>query len=226
MSYIGTSKIGKMFLGGTEIAKAYLGSNLVYQNKPYDAEVEYLESTGTQYIDTGAILNSESDIIDIDFMITQGSSNTKGVFGCRLNASSNNISILKSSSNSIVVDVNNGNYSTYRINSLQDAINTRCNIHIERGYKYIMYNGVLMASSNTMSQIFSTNAPAFVFAVVNVTAKSCLRLYTLQLSRNNIAFIDLIPVRCGTTGYMYDRVSGQLFGNAGTGDFIVGPDKS
>ena len=36
--------------------------------------------------------------------------------------------------------------------------------------------------------------------------------------------MNLIPVRCGTTGYMYDSVSGTLFGNAGTGDFIVGTD--
>jgi hypothetical protein len=35
----------------------------------------------------------------------------------------------------------------------------------------------------------------------------------------------MIPVRIGTTGYMYDRVSGQLFGNAGTDDFILGNDK-
>ena len=32
MSYIGTTKIGKMFLGDTEIAKAYLGTELVFQN--------------------------------------------------------------------------------------------------------------------------------------------------------------------------------------------------
>ena len=31
MSYIGSTKIGRMFLGGTEIAKAYLGSVLVFQ---------------------------------------------------------------------------------------------------------------------------------------------------------------------------------------------------
>lgn len=31
MSYIGTTKIGKMFLGNTEIAKAYLGTELVFQ---------------------------------------------------------------------------------------------------------------------------------------------------------------------------------------------------
>lgn len=33
-----------------------------------------------------------------------------------------------------------------------------------------------------------------------------------------------LPYDVGTVGYMYDRVSGQLFGNAGTGDFILGPD--
>ena len=31
MSYIGTTKIGKMYLGNTEIAKAYLGNDLVFQ---------------------------------------------------------------------------------------------------------------------------------------------------------------------------------------------------
>ena len=34
------------------------------------------------------------------------------------------------------------------------------------------------------------------------------------------------PVRVGTTGYLYDSVSGNLFGNEGTGDFILGNDKT
>ena len=38
--------------------------------------------------------------------------------------------------------------------------------------------------------------------------------------------LDIIPVRVGDVGYLYDRVSGQLFGNSGTGEFIVGPDKT
>lgn len=29
-----------------------------------------------------------------------------------------------------------------------------------------------------------------------------------------------------TEGAMYDRVSGQLYRNAGTGAFIIGPDKT
>jgi hypothetical protein len=42
---------------------------------------------------------------------------------------------------------------------------------------------------------------------------------------NDILVRDFIPVRVGTTGYMYDKVSGQLFGNSGTGEFILGADK-
>ena len=46
---------------------------------------------------------------------------------------------------------------------------------------------------------------------------------------NNLKFgtlFDFIPVRKGTFGYTYDRIAGQLFGNSGTGAFIIGPDKT
>jgi len=36
--------------------------------------------------------------------------------------------------------------------------------------------------------------------------------------------MDLIPVRVGQVGYMYDKISNKLFGNSGTGSFILGPD--
>jgi hypothetical protein len=45
------------------------------------------------------------------------------------------------------------------------------------------------------------------------------------LDSKNIPKLDLIPVRVGNVGYMYDKVSGKLFGNVGTGSFILGPDK-
>ena len=46
----------------------------------------------------------------------------------------------------------------------------------------------------------------------------------LYIGTANTALFDGIPVRMGEVGYLYDRVSGTLFGNAGTGEFIVGPD--
>lgn len=35
---------------------------------------------------------------------------------------------------------------------------------------------------------------------------------------------DFLPVRKNGVGYMYDTVSKELFGNSGTGAFILGPD--
>ena len=52
-----------------------------------------------------------------------------------------------------------------------------------------------------------------------------------EITPDGVKVIDLIPVRFinelgETEGAMFDRVSGQLFGNAGTGAFIIGPDKT
>lgn len=45
-----------------------------------------------------------------------------------------------------------------------------------------------------------------------------------KVVKNGIMVLYFIPVRIGEEGYMYDRVSGKLFGNAGNGKFILGPD--
>ena len=51
-----------------------------------------------------------------------------------------------------------------------------------------------------------------------------MRCYSVVVRRSGNVIHDFIPVRIGTTGYMYDTISGELFGNAGTGDFTLGPD--
>ena len=43
---------------------------------------------------------------------------------------------------------------------------------------------------------------------------------------NGVKVMELIPVRKDGVGYMYDKVSGELFGNDGTGIFGIGPDKN
>ena len=50
------------------------------------------------------------------------------------------------------------------------------------------------------------------------------RINRYSVTRDGAKILDFIPVRKGTVGYLYDRVSGALFGNAGTGDFVLGPD--
>ena len=50
------------------------------------------------------------------------------------------------------------------------------------------------------------------------------QFYYFKIRRNGVLERDFVPVRVGTTGYMYDKVSKQLFGNAGSGNFILGND--
>ena len=52
------------------------------------------------------------------------------------------------------------------------------------------------------------------------------RIYSCRIRVGGVIIRDYIPVRKGTVGYLYDRVTGELFGNAGTGDFALGPDKN
>jgi hypothetical protein len=44
----------------------------------------------------------------------------------------------------------------------------------------------------------------------------------------SIVVVDYIPVRVGQVGYMYDRISGKLYGKYATctTDFVLGNDKT
>lgn len=46
----------------------------------------------------------------------------------------------------------------------------------------------------------------------------------LKIYKSSELILHFIPVRKNDIGYMYDKVSGQLFGNSGTGSFVLGPD--
>lgn len=192
-------------------------------NKPYDAEIEYLESTGTQWIGLGRTINSTTDSVDLDIMPTQETTTTLGIFGTRSAASVSNFSALLSSTNKAVIDVNNSNYATYRIMSSTNIYNKRCRLHIERSLREIYIDNVLNVSSNTTSDSFITMQNAYLFTIGS-GLNSSIRVYSLKWKRGNALIMDFIPVRVGQVGYMYDKISGELFSNAGTGNFILGPD--
>lgn len=78
-----------------------------------------------------------------------------------------------------------------------------------------------------LSSSFTTGQNYYIFArkASNGTTQSrpC-QFQFFRIWKGNELLRDYIPVRVGNVGYMYDQVSGQLFGNSGTGDFILGPD--
>ena len=49
--------------------------------------------------------------------------------------------------------------------------------------------------------------------------------YYTKIWKDNTLLYDLIPVVKDNVGCMYNKVDGTFFYNAGSGDFIIGPQK-
>ena len=226
MIYVGNKRYS-LYVGNTR-RKAITGKPL-----PYDAEIEYLESTGTQHIELDYFSGNKLEIklkahvatgaTEMDYISNQSSSTTQGsgrfVVG---SYKPNTYAVFAYSKNGNNGDVNAlmSGYSAGQIIEIDAVFDTTNN------NKYITVNG-------TQSQTAACRT------ITNSTHKICVfsgppnsenrfhysgKMYYLQLLKDNVLWYDLIPVRVGQVGYMYDKISGQLFGNAGTGDFVLGND--
>lgn len=173
---------------------------------PYDAEIEYLESTGRQYIDTG--LDYFADF-EVGIKLRQSVSNKvlgNGAFYCLQRNSSVEPYWLFTSGNSYFTRVPITKY------------------HVMKWKENKIYADDTFIANYTKN----LNKPSRMY-LYSVTVSSVYpnMIYFCKLWEPDSGLLvrDFIPVRVGQIGYMYDRVSGQLFGNQGTGNFILGPDK-
>lgn len=241
MLNLGSQNVSKLYLGGTSISKAYLGESLVWsatQPLPYDAEVEYLESTGTQYIDTGIYVTGNDSCV-VRAAITQlGSSNTdyRQIFGARKSATQKCAEIFYNNSQ-MYVSFNNGSFSNRVIYLIARNIRYRIiTSNAERSIFNEDTNVCLGQDTTAQSYDFTTETTAFLFAESGVPASATitpgyLKIFSCQIidTQTGKLRLDMIPVRFTnelgqSEGAMYDRVTKKLFRNQGTGDFIVGPD--
>ena len=186
---------------------------------PYDAKITYLRGTGTQWIDTGIIPKT----------------NTKAQFKF-MNSVVTGDCILGYSDANDKKSWRFFNYSSRAYLDLPGANNTRNRIYggtIKAGVIYNLEIGnIYVKNLSTGNDIVrGTASPAFVGLNTirlnndgkGITTKNYF--YYVKIFEGSVLVRDMIPVRVGTTGYMYDKVTKQLFGNQGTGDFILGPDK-
>lgn len=99
------------------------------------------------------------------------------------------------------------------------TINQGTDYEIELGNYYVKN---LLTNTNIVSgTAFSYTGESNI--VLNGDTSPNMFYYVKIFDGNNL-IKDFIPVRIGQVGYMYDKVSGQLFANNGTGNFTLGPD--
>ena len=189
-------------------------------------EIEYLESTGTQYIDTGVGLSTDC-VAEITAQFLAVGQSLQVMAGSRYSTRNSGIIIALPTSGNLYCSV--GDYSQSATSTA--AKTDKHDFKMERLTAYnnqrLTVDGSLTTGASNQGRIsttpitlFAMNYPGFG-GIINYSVG---RIWSFKLTKSGSVVFDAIPVRVGTVGYMYDRVSGQLFGNLGTGDFILGPD--
>ena len=188
---------------------------------PYDAEVEYIETSGTQRINTGVLLSGITGKAGSHIVLSLDLTNTtRGTY--QVNGWGNNPQLgIRAGTTAYWQNYATGNQA------VQPNVNYVVTLDLS-GVKGVLkvdgYND-LTAGGNTSS----VTRPFVIGAMVaaNGTYQNPIweKIRFCKIYDADTLVFDAIPVRVNTTGYLYDKVSGVLFGNEGTGDFIVGPDK-
>lgn len=195
---------------------------------PEYQQLEYIENSGTQYIDTG-IIPSKNGRIEIKFMDTVASGSFYGT-GARKSTSATVYSGVIGSSISQNIFVSPSNIAT---SDFYREINKIYEIKAEYNSEKTGEGTIkCLTSGDTFSGKQSGILPddylvnILLFAVRSGQITSGMRLYYYKIWKDGEIVRDFIPcyrVADNVAG-LYDKVSGTFFTNAGSGDFIIPSD--
>lgn len=184
-------------------------------------ELEYLQSSGTQYIDTGFKPNQDTRVVckgSLDF-----NESTQWLFGARYMASRDNYGFCTN---------NNKYYAYYNTNgkAFDTSLNTSGIIEVDcdKDTAKLTANGITGTVTGA-SGTFSCNFPLVLFAcnTRNTISASPAVIYSCKIYDNGTLVRDYIPCKnAGGTAGLYDTVNGVFYQNSGSGTFIEGAEVS
>ena len=174
--------------------------------------LDYIETTGTQYIDTGFILNQDSRIV-CEYMYKGGN----GVYGARNTVATRNFSMRV---------INNLWQMGYGDGVGSGKIKSdTTNWHTADQNKNTLYvDGELVTTRDYVQ--FSTPKAMAIGAIRAGSVYYGEGLYRgCQVYDNGTLVRDFIPCKDpnGNIG-MYDTVNAKFYGNAGSGEFVAGEE--
>lgn len=183
-------------------------------------EVEYIQSSGTQYIDTGFKPNSNTRVV-MDFEVLAPGTATCAIFGARDGTSAG-------SGNGFCLWNLSGTRFRTDYNSDTEDINV-----VPLGRHTVNKNkNVTTLDSITVTNNTSTFTSKYNFVLYTVNGADTIderrvsaKLYSCQIYDNGALIRDFAPAKNsdGTVG-LYDLVNDAFYTNAGTGTFTAGPD--
>ena len=185
--------------------------------------LQYLESTGTQWIDTGIYINYDYEIFAILDPLSTGGFYYWGAAGN--NSSDRTAWYTFWSVNSSGPSTWGGSRNTFYYrnlvpNSKNTVVQNKNGIWVN-GTKTTSFSPVFDSRQAELTlYIFKTNPVSFDWN------SGRIKLYELHVKNGNGRIVqNLVPARRDSDSIlgMYDTVTGTFFTNAGTGEFVAGP---
>lgn len=216
----------KIIFNNQDVKKLIYNNDVVWEKKRLPVEyqeVEYIESTGTQYIDTGFVPEI-GDTFDIDYKYTILP--IVGKYQALMSAGTNNYQLILLGAN----DINLGKGFFYKYFATGSAAWFCTNPSVNEWYNItINSNGKATSNGQTstskpVKELDGTNTSLYLFIRRNGIWPFYGAIRKFQILRNGALALDLIPAKRNSDNVlgMYDTVNGQFYTNQGTGTFLYG----
>ena len=186
--------------------------------------IEYLESTGTQWINTSAY--AEPNFFRVKGKLRYITARTKNsdAFGT-YNGSAVSIALYRTGANTSYLETGSSlDYRGGTVPTIQ-GVDYEFDIQAKDGVRTGYWNNENVSLNYSGS--LCSNLPLHLFGHKSITVNEIsepLRIYKFQIYLSSGIVRDFIPV-LDPDGIpcMYDKVTNQYFYNQGTGNFIAGP---
>ena len=230
---------GALYLPTAPTKKGYTfeGWEVKYAIPEEYTELEYIESTGTQCIDTGFKFTGNVVKYELVYTMPNLMGSNKTLFG----ASDNNVNW-----SGLEYFYNYSGYANGNVNN-ESALyigGRQLACHITNPVDTIIKNSLIVDRFNQKYKLQRNNNkcsgsfPGTVTSTVSIALfahkennsnsfiqKSNYRCYSFKITQDGVLMLNFIPTRRKSDNVigMYDTVTKTFFTNAGTGTFIAGP---
>lgn len=213
-TFAGNKRVVNVMAGMDQVQKVYAGETMVWE-KLY-TPLNYIESTGTQYINSGVPLNSNSRIV-VDAAVTRrvGSNIIAGNYTANKRFA---INILDTGTD-ITTFYGASNKPTTGLNS-----NTRAILDMDGQNLTVKLNGITIWDLVAQAYFTATTSCGIFAAILeNGTANyhSIMKLYAMQIYQGGEIVRDFIPVKRDSDNVvgLLDKITNAFYTNVGSGNF-------
>lgn len=186
-------------------------------------ELDWVTVSGSQYIDVGLKGNGSTDAFEIEFQQTTHQTQVRFVSDVTAAGATSTNACQMYINGSKGLSYNPGSTAKwYEISS--SYRNTSTN-----KYKWLIdyKNKITRINNGQWScnvQNTTTSLNIGIFAKSGSSPRFVGKLFSFKMWKNGTLSRDMVPVRVGTTAYLYDKLNHKLY-STGAGTLALGPDK-